>query len=53
MAEAVDHSISQHGGDMKKPYEKPAIIHTEVIETRAAVCAKGLDQCIPFGPITS
>jgi hypothetical protein len=45
--------MSQHGGDMKKPYEKPAIVHTEAIEARAVVCAKGVEQCIPFGPISS
>ena len=32
---------------MKKPYEKPAIIHTERIETRAAVCVKAVEACLP------
>jgi hypothetical protein len=39
---------------MKKPYEKPAIIHTEQMATRAVVCAKqpGNPGCA-VGPITS
>ena len=38
---------------MKKPYEKPAIIHTEKIEARAASCSKSNDACANQGPITS
>ena len=28
---------------MKKPYEKPAIVHTEILEVRAITCMKGSD----------
>ena len=39
---------------MKKSYEKPAIIHTEKIEARAATCSKADDSCRQSGgPITS
>jgi len=39
---------------MKKSYEKPAIIHTEKIEARAATCSKSDEQCrTSGGPITS
>ena len=38
---------------MKKPYVKPAIIHTEKVEARAVQCAKLDDTCGPSGPITS
>ncbi len=39
---------------MKKSYEKPAIIHTEKIEARAAACSKADDSCRVSGsPITS
>jgi hypothetical protein len=39
---------------MKKSYEKPAIIHTEKIEARAAACSKADDTCrASGGPITS
>lgn len=38
---------------MKKPYEKPAIIHTEKIEARAVACAKSNDACKVTGPVTS
>jgi hypothetical protein len=37
---------------MKKPYEKPAIIHTEKIEARAVTCTKADASC-GAGPITS
>jgi hypothetical protein len=37
---------------MKKPYEKPAIVHTERMESRAVVCVKSTDVCLP-GPIAS
>ena len=30
---------------MKRPYDKPAIIHTEKLEARAVVCAKTSDGC--------
>jgi len=38
---------------MKKPYVKPAIIHSEKVEARAVQCAKTDDSCGPSGPITS
>jgi hypothetical protein len=39
---------------MKKPYEKPAIIHSEKVEARAVQCAKSdAGSCGPNGPITS
>ena len=38
---------------MKKPYVKPAIIHTEKVEARAVVCTRSDDTCGPSGPITS
>jgi len=38
---------------MKKPYEKPAIIHTEKVEARAVQCSKSNDTCGSTGPITS
>lgn len=39
----------------KKPYEKPAVTHTEKLEGRAAVCAKA-DEAVPAcsgGPLSS
>ena len=39
---------------MKKPYEKPAIIHSEKVEARAVQCAKSdAAACGPNGPLTS
>ena len=42
---------------MTKPYQKPAIVHTEKIEARAVVCggpnAKGSSVDCPSGPISS
>ena len=38
---------------MKKPYLKPAIIHTEKVEARAVICSKADETCGPSGPITS
>jgi hypothetical protein len=38
---------------MKKPYEKPAIIHSEKVEARAVTCSKSNDSCNAPGPITS
>lgn len=38
---------------MKKPYEKPAIIHSEKIEARAASCVKADSNACGAGPITS
>jgi len=38
---------------MKKPYVKPAIIHSEKVEARAVQCMKADDSCGPSGPITS
>ena len=37
----------------KKTYEKPAIIHTEMIEARAVSCSKSNDACNSSGPVTS
>jgi hypothetical protein len=37
---------------MKKPYQKPAIIHSVKVEGRAVQCAKSSEPCLP-GPITS
>jgi hypothetical protein len=36
----------------KKPYEAPAIIHTERVEARAVTCIKAPSQCNP-GPAQS
>ena len=37
----------------KKPYQKPAIIHTERLEARAIACSKAVPgMCVP-GPIAS
>ena len=39
---------------MKKTYEKPAVVHSEKIEARAATCSKNTDQCrTNGGPLTS
>lgn len=39
---------------MKKPYEKPAIVCTEKIESRAAVCVRSNEACrVQGGPIQS
>jgi len=38
---------------MKKPYEKPAIIHSEKIEARATQCVKSDSTACGAGPITS
>ncbi len=38
---------------MKKTYEKPAIIHSEKIEGRAAACAKVDGGCVAAGTINS
>lgn len=39
---------------MKKTYEKPAVIHSEKIEARAAACSKSTDVCrTNGGPLTS
>lgn len=38
----------------KKPYEKPAVVHTEKVTTRATSCNKGNDACDTGGaPIQS
>jgi len=37
---------------MKKTYERPAIVHTEKLEARAAVCTKATEAC-GAGPIQS
>ena len=36
----------------KKPYQAPAIIHSEKVEARAVTCIKGPSQCKP-GPAHS
>ena len=38
---------------MKKTYERPAIIHTEKLEARAVLCSKADDSCVASGPIQS
>jgi hypothetical protein len=38
---------------MKKPYEKPAIVHSQKVEARAVQCAKANDTCSPSGPLDS
>ena len=39
---------------MKKSYERPAIIHTEKLEARAATCMKADEGCATAGgPIQS
>ncbi len=37
----------------KKPYEKPAIIFSEILTVRASSCAKMDAQCAIHGPINS
>ena len=37
---------------MKKTYVRPAIVHTEKLEARAATCNRADDACLP-GPIQS
>ena len=37
---------------MKRPYEKPRIVHTEKIEGRAVACACSDDTC-GAGPLLS
>lgn len=37
----------------RKTYEKPAIVHTETITTRATVCSKADDQNCMGGPLSS
>lgn len=39
---------------MKRPYEKPAVVHSQPIETRAVNCARGDEACrTQGGPIGS
>lgn len=38
---------------MKKPYESPAILHTEKLESRAVACVKADDTLCTGGPIQS
>ena len=39
---------------MKKPYETPQIVHTEMLEARAVSCVKADDfTCSSTGPIQS
>jgi hypothetical protein len=37
---------------MKKPYERPSVIHTEKLEARAVVCGKA-DEAGCAAPIAS
>jgi hypothetical protein len=37
----------------KKPYEKPAVTHTEKLEGRAAVCDKAEQSVCTTGPLAS
>ena len=37
----------------KKPYEKPAIVHSEKTESRAVQCSKANDSCGSTGPLLS
>ena len=37
----------------KKTYEKPAVIHTEVLTSRAVNCGKADDSCASGGAIQS
>ena len=37
----------------KKPYEKPAVVYTQVITTRATVCDKADDMTCAGGVISS
>jgi hypothetical protein len=37
----------------KKPYERPAVTHTEKLEGRAAVCDKADDAVCTTGPLSS
>jgi len=39
--------------NMKKPYEKPAIVFSEPLKTRAVACAASDDACAARGPINS
>jgi hypothetical protein len=39
--------------NLRKEYFPPRIVHTEKIETRAAVCARGNDATCGAGPIQS
>jgi hypothetical protein len=43
----------QGDGMSKKPYERPAIVHTEKLEARATACAKADDTQCAGGPIQS
>jgi len=36
----------------RKPYEPPAVVHTEKLKARAIICAKESVACIP-NPIQS
>jgi len=48
----MDDKVKTTGGALKKPYEKPAIVHSEPIDVRAVLCAKAAESCLP-GPIFS
>jgi hypothetical protein len=37
----------------RKPYQKPAVVHSEKIEGRATTCQKADATSCPGGPITS
>jgi hypothetical protein len=38
---------------MKKAYDRPAIVHTEKLEARAAVCVQSDEATCGAGPIQS
>ena len=38
---------------MKKPYQRPAVVHTEKLEARAVTCSKVDVNTCPGGPIQS
>jgi hypothetical protein len=45
--------FEREGGNLKKPYAKPAILHSVKIEARAVQCAKVTDACGVTGPLDS
>ena len=38
---------------MKKPYERPRVVHTEKLEGRAVSCTKGDESACGAGPLQS
>jgi len=45
--------FEREGGNLKKPYAKPVILHSVKIEARAVECAKASEVCGPGGPVNS